>query len=32
MKATIEGLRVHHSIAYSRQTLGFEFSEEEQDS
>jgi len=25
----IEGLRVHHSIAYSRQTLGFEFSEEE---
>ncbi len=28
-KAGIEGLRVHHSIAYSRQTLGFEFSEEE---
>ena len=25
-KATLEGLRVHHSIAYSRQTLGFEFS------
>jgi len=25
-KARIEGLRVHHSIAYSRQTLGFEFS------
>ncbi len=25
----IEGLRVHHSIAYSRQTLGFEFSAEE---
>ena len=30
-KADIEGLRVHHSIAYSRQTLGFEFSEEESD-
>ena len=30
-KAGIEGLRVHHSIAYSRQTLGFEFSEEESD-
>ena len=28
-KASLEGLRVHHSIAYSRQTLGFEFSEEE---
>ena len=27
----LEGLRAHHSIAYSRQTLGFEFSEEEQD-
>ena len=25
-KARLEGLRVHHSIAYSRQTLGFEFS------
>ena len=24
-KAQIEGLRVHHSIAHSRQTLGFEF-------
>ncbi|PYM63416.1 MAG: 2,4-dichlorophenoxyacetate dioxygenase, partial [Candidatus Rokuibacteriota bacterium] len=24
MKARLEGLRVHHSIAYSRQTLGFE--------
>src|SRR5690348_16303194 len=24
-KATIERLRAHHSIAYSRQTLGFEF-------
>ena len=30
-KASLEGLRVHHSIAYSRQTLGFEFSEEESD-
>ena len=28
-KARIEGLRVHHSIAHSRQTLGFEFSKEE---
>jgi alpha-ketoglutarate-dependent 2,4-dichlorophenoxyacetate dioxygenase len=28
-KARLEGLRVHHSIAYSRQTLGFEFSSEE---
>jgi alpha-ketoglutarate-dependent 2,4-dichlorophenoxyacetate dioxygenase len=27
----LEGLRVHHSIAYSRQTLGFEFSQGEQD-
>jgi alpha-ketoglutarate-dependent 2,4-dichlorophenoxyacetate dioxygenase len=27
--ARIEGLRVHHSIAYSRQTLGFEFTAEE---
>jgi alpha-ketoglutarate-dependent 2,4-dichlorophenoxyacetate dioxygenase len=25
----IEGLRAHHSIAYSRETLGFDFSEEE---
>jgi alpha-ketoglutarate-dependent 2,4-dichlorophenoxyacetate dioxygenase len=31
IKATLEGLRAHHSIAYSRQTLGFEFSREEQD-
>ena len=31
MKARIEGLRVHHSIAYSRQTLGFEFTEDESD-
>jgi alpha-ketoglutarate-dependent 2,4-dichlorophenoxyacetate dioxygenase len=30
-KAQLEGLRAHHSIAYSRQTLGFEFSTEEQD-
>ena len=28
-KAKLEGLKVHHSIAYSRETLGFEFSEEE---
>jgi alpha-ketoglutarate-dependent 2,4-dichlorophenoxyacetate dioxygenase len=28
-KAGLEGLRAHHSIAYSRQTLGFEFSSEE---
>ena len=28
-KARLEGLKVHHSIAYSRATLGFEFSEEE---
>jgi alpha-ketoglutarate-dependent 2,4-dichlorophenoxyacetate dioxygenase len=30
-KARIERLRVHHSIAYSRQTLGFEFTPEEQE-
>jgi hypothetical protein len=24
MKVQLEGLRAHHSIAYSRQTLGFE--------
>jgi alpha-ketoglutarate-dependent 2,4-dichlorophenoxyacetate dioxygenase len=30
-KARLEGLRAHHSIAYSRQTLGFEFSASEQD-
>ena len=29
MKQRLEGLEVHHSIAYSRQTLGFEFSPEE---
>ena len=28
-KGKLEGLKVHHSIAYSRSTLGFEFSEEE---
>jgi alpha-ketoglutarate-dependent 2,4-dichlorophenoxyacetate dioxygenase len=32
LKAQIEGLRVHHSIAHSRQTLGFEFSADEQES
>lgn len=31
VKAELEGLQVHHSIAYSRQTLGFEFSREEED-
>jgi alpha-ketoglutarate-dependent 2,4-dichlorophenoxyacetate dioxygenase len=31
MKTQLEGLRVHHSIAYSRQTLGFEFSQDEQE-
>jgi len=31
MRAKLEGLRVHHSIAHSRQTLGFEFSPEEQE-
>jgi alpha-ketoglutarate-dependent 2,4-dichlorophenoxyacetate dioxygenase len=30
-KARLEGLRVHHSIAHSRQTLGFEFSPAERD-
>jgi len=29
VKAQVEGLTCHHSIAYSRQTLGFEFSTEE---
>lgn len=28
-KRTIESLRVHHSIAYSRHVLGFDFSDEE---
>jgi len=31
MKAQLEGLRAHHSVAYSRHVLGFEFSAEEQD-
>jgi len=30
-KTRLEGLRVHHSIAYSRQTLGFEFSKDEEE-
>jgi alpha-ketoglutarate-dependent 2,4-dichlorophenoxyacetate dioxygenase len=30
-KAQIEHLRVHHSIAYSRETLGFEFTPAEKD-
>src|SRR3989475_10682672 len=30
-KEKLEGLRAHHSIAYSRKTLGFEFSEDEQE-
>jgi alpha-ketoglutarate-dependent 2,4-dichlorophenoxyacetate dioxygenase len=29
LREQVEGLRVHHSIAYSRQRLGFEFSVEE---
>jgi alpha-ketoglutarate-dependent 2,4-dichlorophenoxyacetate dioxygenase len=29
MRARLEGLQVHHSIAHSRQTLGFEFSRDE---
>src|SRR6266536_1101663 len=28
-KAQLEGLQVHHSIAHSRRTLGFEFSQDE---
>ena len=31
VKQSIEGLRVHHSIVYSRQILGFEFSPAEQE-
>ena len=27
----LEGLRAHHSIAYSREVLGFKFSAEEQE-
>jgi len=30
-RAQLEGLRVHHSIAYSRQVLGFDFSKDEQE-
>ncbi len=30
-KASLEGLQVHHSIAYSRETLGFEFAAEEKE-
>jgi alpha-ketoglutarate-dependent 2,4-dichlorophenoxyacetate dioxygenase len=30
-KARLEGLHAHHSIAYSRQTLGFEFSAKEEE-
>jgi alpha-ketoglutarate-dependent 2,4-dichlorophenoxyacetate dioxygenase len=30
-RAKLGGLKAHHSIAYSRQILGFEFSEEEQE-
>ena len=29
MKARLAGLQAHHSIAYSRQRLGFEFSGDE---
>ena len=31
MQAQLEGLRAHHSVAYSRHILGFEFSAEEQE-
>jgi alpha-ketoglutarate-dependent 2,4-dichlorophenoxyacetate dioxygenase len=31
MKSRIAGLRAHHSIAYSRRTLGFDFSPEEEE-
>jgi alpha-ketoglutarate-dependent 2,4-dichlorophenoxyacetate dioxygenase len=31
IRDTLEGLRAHHSIAYSRMTLGFEFSAQEQE-
>ncbi|HEY3100142.1 MAG TPA: TauD/TfdA family dioxygenase [Methylomirabilota bacterium] len=30
-QALVQDLRVHHSIAYSRQTLGFDFSKDEED-
>jgi alpha-ketoglutarate-dependent 2,4-dichlorophenoxyacetate dioxygenase len=31
MKRQLDGLQVHHSIAYSREVLGFEFSAQEKD-
>lgn len=31
LRAKLEGLKAHHSIAHSRETLGFEFSEEERE-
>ncbi len=31
MKSLVENLQVHHSIAYSRETLGFEFTPEEKE-
>src|SRR5581483_11362691 len=31
MRARLEGLHAHHSIVYSRQMLGFEFSKEEEE-
>ena len=31
LKARLEGLRVHHSIAHSREILGFNFSQKEQE-
>jgi alpha-ketoglutarate-dependent 2,4-dichlorophenoxyacetate dioxygenase len=31
VKTKLEGLRAHHSIAHSRETLGFEFSPDEQE-
>jgi len=31
MQAQLEGLRAHHSVAYSRQLLGFEFTPDEQE-
>ena len=31
MKARLEGLQAHHSIAYSREILGFEFNEDERE-
>lgn len=30
-QASLEGLRVHHSIAYSRQVMGFDFSDAEKE-